>query len=128
MSNEYIIIKQVILEQQTFPESVRKDRTKDKIFITGIPNGYTINGENTDDADEMVHHILECAHTGISRDKYKILENLTPIEGYTRHSAKIYVNDVTTKSELFIGCRNFKDLEEKHPPKNARFTCKRTWS
>ena len=49
---------------------------------------------------------------GINQDDYKILKNFDVREGYDRHSAKIRVEDVSTKFDIFKGCAKFKDLRE----------------
>ena len=38
VTNEHKVIKKIISEQQKFLETVRRDKIKNNIFISGIPN------------------------------------------------------------------------------------------
>ena len=65
-----------------------------------------------DDSDTILHHILNFVAPGTSEDSYKILKHFDPREGQERHSTKIMVYDMDTKSKIFKGCKNFKELPQ----------------
>ena len=65
-----------------------------------------------EDHVKIIHHILSFVNPGVNQDDYKILKNFAAREGYDRHSAKIRVEDVSTKFDIFKGCAKFKDLRE----------------
>ena len=116
-------IKAVQSEQQKCLERMQKKDSKNNIFIAGIPN--VLNADMTEaqrnpdddsieDHIEIVHHVLSFVKPGISKDDYKILKNFEAREGYDRHSAKIRVEDISTKAEIFKGCAKFKQLDERN--------------
>ena len=58
--------------------------------------------------------VLSFVHPEISQDDYKILKNFEAREGYVRHSAKIRVENISTKTNIFKGCTKFKTLHEEN--------------
>ena len=111
LSAENVSIKKVLQEHQKYLERARKGETKNTIFISGIPNVLLSdmtdipNGDNdgdtTDDHVEIIHHILNFVNPGITKQEYKILVNFDAKENYSRHSAKIRIEDTDTKSKIF---------------------------
>ena len=117
------MIKKVLSEQQKYLERMQREQNKNNVFLTGIPNAVTADMSETpndeDDGGEgiindhivIIHHVLNFVYPGIQTTDYKIQKNFDPREGFTRHSAKISVNDVTTKKKIFDGCKKFKGLD-----------------
>ena len=113
-----------MLEQQKFLERIQKENNKDKIFISGIPailkNDMSDVAENdgedevVDDHERIIHHILNFVHPGINKESYNIIKNFEPKVGHTRHSAKISVEDKAIRTNIFKGCKNFKDVDATH--------------
>ena len=123
LSTENESIKKVLLEHQKCLERTRKEETKHNIFIAGIPNTLKsdmtgipgagdVDADITNDHAQIIHHVLNFVCPGITNDQYKILVNFDAKENYSRHSAKIRVDDMDTKSKLFKGCVKFKGLNE----------------
>ena len=113
--SENVAIKAVLQEHQ----KARKEETKNNIFISGIPNllksymsGIPVNDEeeSTNDYQKIIHHILSFVNPDIRKEDYKILVNFEAREKFSRHSAKIRVENMTTKTNLFKGCKNFKEV------------------
>ena len=112
-------IKAVISEQQKFLERIRSEKNAANIFISGIPNGMDIGGNNVNDAGVIVNHILKFVNPEIQPNDYKILKNFEPREGNDRHSAKISCSSPNIKKKIFEGCRKFKDLPPVSPLKKV---------
>ena len=119
LTQENKVIKKVLNEQQKFLERTRKEDTKNNIFISGIPNELSLDlstiptentNEKTNNHAEIIHHILNFVEPGIKKKDYKILMNFDCKEGYSRHSAKIRINNLNLKSRIFKGCKSFKEL------------------
>ena len=47
----------------------------------------------------------------MTTDKYEVLKNFNPKDGYSRHSAKIRVKEIGDKIKIFKGCVKFKHLD-----------------
>ena len=45
---------------------------------------------------------------------YKVIKSFDARDGYTRHSAKIFVETLDTKATLFKSCTKFKDIPPNH--------------
>ena len=121
LSAENVSIKRVLQEHQKYFERARKDETNNNIFISGIPkvllsdmsglpNAEVADEDTTADHVGIIHHILNFVNPGMTKEQYKILFNFDAKENYSRHSAKIRVQDIDTKSKLFKGCTKFKQL------------------
>ena len=116
------VLKKVVAEQQNFLETLRNDRTKNNLFISGIPMEAEINGTNMADPKAMQNHILKFVHPGIKAEDFRIIKNFEPREGHTRHSMKVLVNDLGAKKKIFEGCKTFKDVNAGSPLKTISKT------
>ena len=121
------VLKKVVAEQQNFLETLRNDRTKNNLFISGIPMEAEINGTNMADPKAMLNHILKFVHPGIKDEDFRIIKTFEPREGHTRHSMKVLVNDLGAKKKIFEGCKKFKDVDAGSPLKTI-FYQKRGYS
>ena len=112
VTNENKVIKKIISEQQKFLETVRRDKIKNNIFISGIPNRVNIGGVQTEDNETIISHILLHLVPTITADDYSIIMAFEHREGFTRHSAIVSFTDCKTKEKLLGTCKNLKNLNE----------------
>ena len=122
LTTENESIKKVLLEHQKCLERTRREETKHNIFMAGIPNSVKNDmsgvphgdedADKTSDHAEIIHHVLKFVSPGITKEQYKIIMNFDAKENYSRHSAKIRVEDMDVKSKLFKGCSKFKGLND----------------
>ena len=120
LSEENASIKKVLQEQQKCLERTRKEETKNNIFISGIPAilnqdlsavADAADENAVNDHEKIIQHVLNFVYPGIEKEHYKILISFDTKENYTRHSAKIRVENTETKTKIFKGCTKFKNLE-----------------
>ena len=112
VKEERINTKKVISEQQRFLETVRRDRVKDNIFISGIPNSLDIEGTNTDSNDEIVLHILSFIEPTTSVEDYKIIKAFDPRDGLPRHSCLISFKNVDSRKKILDNSKKLNGLPE----------------
>ena len=112
-------LKKVVLQQQHFLENIRKERTKENIFVSGIPNTLTIDDEPNDDPNVKLRKVMNLVCPNLEEDAYEVLVNFEPKEGYSNHSAKIRAKNISTKTEIFKGTAKLKALGETHPFKRV---------
>ena len=106
ITQENQLFKKALSEQQLCLERLQKEQNINNIFVSGLPNALTrdmskcppededtVIGDIVDDHTVILQHVLEFVHPGIAATDYKILKNFDPREGYSRHSAKIKVQD-----------------------------------
>ena len=124
LTQENNAIKKVVSEQQKCLERLQRNDSKNNIFISGIPDKLKADmtsipnvGDEDDaigDPEIIIHHILGFLHPTITKDCYKVVKNFDTRSGYTRHSAKIPVESLNTKTTLFKSCSKFKDIPPDH--------------
>ena len=112
------ILEKVISQQQTFLETIKRDKIKNNVFMSGIHNNYVLGADGdepteTDDYKKIVSHILSYVCPTISEADYRIIKNFESKEGFTRHSCIMEFNDVNMKL-LLKHTKKLKDLEENH--------------
>ena len=73
--NENKVIKMTILEQQKFLEFIGKDRTKNNIFISGVPNEMTTEGDVENNDGNILQSVLNVTTPGIDTTTYRIVKN-----------------------------------------------------
>ena len=88
-ADEHKVIKKVIFEQQKCLESLKREKIRNNVFISGIPNSTTINGVVTTDDSVIVKHVLSYLLPDIAQEDYNIDKAFEPKVGFTRHSAII---------------------------------------
>ena len=110
------LLKKTILEQQKFLEGVHREKSKNNVFVTGIPETFT-GDDNIEitDKEEIVRKAFALVNRAVSADKYRIVKVFDPVEGKTRYSAKIVFNDFKSKMEIVKKCKDLATLEEGHP-------------
>ena len=73
----------------------------------------TIAGEETDYQLLKNRHILHFLHPGIDETSYHFIKNFEQSqESYPRHSAKLEIQDIQIKSNIFKGCKKIPYLQE----------------
>ena len=108
-------MKKVISEQQKYLETIRRDRTKDNVFISGIPNSLDIDGVNTTENDKIVSHILSFVEPTIVAGNYRCIKAFAPREGLPRHSCLIGFNDPDAKKKVISNSKKLNGLEDGDP-------------
>ena len=110
------LLKKTIFEQQKFLEGVHREKTKNNVFVTGIPETFT-GDDNIEitDKKEIVRKAFTLVNHEVSVDTYRIVKVFDPAEGKTRYSAKIVFNDYNSKMEIVKNCKNLATLDERHP-------------
>ena len=108
-----------MLEQQKYLEYIRKDRTKNNIFISGIPNEITTEETIERNYVQILKSVLNITDPGIETTAYHIIKNFEPRENATTHSIKIHVDDLSTKTRILKGCKKFKEIPADHPLKKV---------
>ena len=114
LMSENNTLKKVVLQQQHFLENIRRERTKENIFVSGIPNILTIDGEDTEDPKKILDTVMKFVCPTLGDEGYEVLVNFEPKEGYSSHSAKIRTKDSDTKAKIFTGTAKLKALGENH--------------
>ena len=76
-------------------------------------------GNQVNDANEIIQHVLSFVSPGIQQNEYQVLKSFEPREGHDRHSAKIMCTDRSVKGKIFKGCIKFKDLPAGSPIKKV---------
>ena len=113
-TNERNTLKKVVSEQQKFLETLKRDKVKDNIFISGIPNTLNIDGDNTDDNDKIVHHILSFVEPDISDGDYRVIKHFEPREGYLRHSSILGFTNANAKKNILQNSKKLNGLSEEN--------------
>ena len=108
-------MKKVISEQQKFLETVRRDRSKNNLFMSGIPNSFEIDGVETTDNDKIVKHILSFVHPTIAAENYKCIKTFEPRDGLPRHSCLLGFQDADAKKNVLSNSRKLNGLDESDP-------------
>ena len=80
---------------------------KNNIFVSGLPESYTFNGNEITDKKKIIQEVFERITPNIQATNYIVSKVFDPIEGRTRCSAKVTFNDY--ESKLLI-LRNSKNL------------------
>ena len=111
-TNETNILKKVVSEQQKFLEWLKRDKVKDNIFISGIPNTLDIGGDNTEDNDKIVHHILTFVEPNIVDGDYRVIKNFEPRQGYLRHSCLLGFTNTNAKKNILQNSKKLNGLQE----------------
>ena len=112
-------IKKTILEQQKFLEFIGKDRTKNNIFISVVPNEMTTDGDVENNYANILQSVLNVTTPGIDTTTYRILKNFESKDEAITHSIKIQVHDLNVKTRILKGCVEFKKLPAEHPLKKV---------
>ena len=107
ISTENKMLKKTILEQQKFLEGLRRDKLKDNIFMTGIPESYTINENVTNDKNKIIEEIISRIDHDMTNENYLVKHIFNPTDGRTKYSAKITFNSTNAKMSIL---RNAKRL------------------
>ena len=105
-------MKKVISEQQRFLETVKRDKVKDNIFISGIPNSMDIGGTNTVKNDEIVLHILSFIEPTVSDEDYKVVKAFDPRDGLPRHSCLLSFSNVDARKKILDNSKNLNGLSD----------------
>ena len=105
IKNENKVIKKTVLEQQKFLEIMSRDRTKNNIFVSGVPN-QTTKGEGSVEANH--ENILKSVLDIVDPAAYRILKNFDPKDEAATHKFTNLFHDLKVKSRKFKGCKNFK--------------------
>ena len=112
VKEENKVIKKIILEQQKFLEAVKREKIRNNVFITGIPNEVNLNDEDTanmtSDNNRIINNIVSFLLPDISSDDYKINIAFEPKTGFERHSAIISFTDNSKKAELLTKTKELK--------------------
>ena len=112
-------LKKVVLQQQHFLENIRRDRTKENVFVSGIPNILTIDEVPNENPTEILREVMNFVCPTLVEEDYEVLVNFDPKDGYSNHSAKIRAKDTATKAKIFKGTAKLKALRENHPYKKV---------
>ena len=99
-------MKNILLEQQKSLESLKREKIRNNIFLSGIPNKVTINDNETTDSDTIVNHVLNFVLPTINEEDYKVNKTFEPKVGFTRHSAILSFTSYGKKIELLGKCKN----------------------
>lgn len=102
-------LKNVVYEQQKYLESLKREKLRNNVFISGIPNSVTINDVVTDENNVIINHILTFLVPGITEEVYKVDKVFEPKEGFTRHSAILSFTRYDKKIELLGKCKDLKN-------------------
>ena len=78
-------MKKVLLEQQKALESLKREKNRNNVFISGIPNAVMIADNETVDNKTIVDHILKFVLPTITEEDYKIDKAFVPKIEFTRH-------------------------------------------
>ena len=100
IEDERKVLKKVILEQQKCLEFIRRDKLRNNVFMTGIPNTATIDGAETADNKTIIDNVFSYLLPAIDNAEYRITKAFDPKPGFTRHSALITFNNYDTKTAL----------------------------
>ena len=112
VEDERKTLKKVISDQQRFLETVKKDKVKDNIFISGIPNAMDIGGTETNDNDEIVLDILCFVDPNISAADYRVIKTFEPREGLPRHSCLVGFTNINAKKNLLSNSKKLNGLSD----------------
>ena len=110
------LLKKTILEQQKFLEGVHREKTKNNVFVTGIPETFT--GEDNieiSDKKEIIQKAFTIVNQQISTQSYKVVKVFDPAQGKTRYSAKIVFDDYNSKMGIVKNCKKLANLNEENP-------------
>ena len=112
LSDENIVLRKVILQQQKCLERICNNSNKNNVFISGIPT--TLNTDNGDlnNSKDIILHILQVVSPEITGDKYTIVKTFNPREGQNKHSAKVVFTSSEEKNKVMSNTKTLKNLEE----------------
>ena len=115
------LLKKTILEQQKFLEGAQREKTKNNVFVTGIPETFT-GDDNIEitDKKKIVQKVFTFVNQQIAVEKYKVVKVFNPTDGKTRYSAKIVFDDFHSKMEIIKNCKKLATLAEEDPLRKVR--------
>ena len=111
LSDENIVLRKVILEQQKCLTRLCNDKNKDNVFITGIPTKLIINNETLSTPKDIITQIMQVVSPDITNDEYKIIKSFNPREGQDVHSAKVTFTCSESKKKVMSNSKKLKELE-----------------
>ena len=87
-------IRKAVCEQQKFLENLHRERVRNHVFMTGIPNELEILGEIKKDSKTIIHNIFQIVNENVSQDDYEVVKSSKSKPFSTKHSAKIVFKTV----------------------------------
>ena len=90
-------------------------KVKNNVFVTEIPATYKLHegDENVcTDTKLIVQRAFQILNPVISTNNYTVEKVFQPVQGRTRHSAKVVFKDFESKMSIIKNGKKFKDLDE----------------
>ena len=112
LSDENIVLRKTILEQQTCIERISREVNKDNAFMTGIPCRLDTDNETLTTPKDIIAHILKFVHPNINDNAYTIVKAFNPKTGQTKHSAKVVFTSTASKNDIMLNTKKLKNLPE----------------
>ena len=110
--DENILIRKVITEQQKTIERLHSDKTRNNVFMTGIPTTLFTDTGTLGSTMDISAHVIKYVSLDISQDDYKIVKSFEPKEGQDRHSAKLVFTCDEVGNRVLSNSRKLKELDE----------------
>ena len=107
--DQFAMLKKVSLEQQKQLEFLKREKIRNNVFISGLPNTVKIGNNDTVDNKTIVGHVLKFVLPTINDTDYKIDKAFEPKVGFTRHSAILSFKSNDKKIELLEKCKGLKE-------------------
>ena len=112
VEDESKVLKKVISDQQKFLETVKKEKVRDNVFISGIPNSMNIGGTNSDDNEAIVLEVLSFVDPNITANDYRIIKTFEPRNDLPRHSCLIGFSNLNAKKNILSNSKKLNGLPE----------------
>ena len=121
LENDNKLLKKTILEQQKFLEGAHREKTKNNLFVTGIPESCTnANNIEISNKDEIIREAFHFINQQVTADKFKVVKVFDPAQNSDRYSAKVVFNDFDSKMDIIKNCKKLATLEDVHPFRKLR--------
>ena len=114
LQGENNTLRKAIMEQQKSLEHLHRERVRDHIFMSGIPNELEIDGQTLNEPNTIIHNIIQKIAPEISQNDYTVSKSFDCKPNHTRHSAKI-VCKKGAKELIMKSCGKLNKLQPDNP-------------
>ena len=108
ISEENVILRKVITEQQKCLERLCNDKNKSNVFKSGIPVQLKTENGILNNPETIIKYIITSVAHGVNNNDYKIMKTFQPREGHTQHSTKLFFTSDESKRHVMQRSKKIK--------------------
>ena len=108
-------LRKAITEQQKFLENLHREKVRNHIFMSGIPNELNIDGHIVAEPNVIINTIISKVSADVSEEDYVVAKSFNCRDGQNKHSAKIVFKNTVTKGHIMANSKILNSLNASDP-------------